>query len=173
MLWYMLLLTVTLLSFSSILYGSFSKMLYGSLDDLLSSRSEGVANSISAYWAAKAVDIQHDRQSVNDFVKNGVSENEVEEAKGFLKGTFPTTIETPEKLAHILLAYRVYGVEDSYLTTFVSRLNKLNKSDIDRVIKKYYTPQNYQIFVYGPKAPVLEQLRPLGAVEAKPFAELL
>jgi len=72
MLWYMLLLTMTLLSFSSILYGSFSKMLYGSLDDLLSSRSEGVANSITAYWAAKAVDIQHDRQSVSDFVKNAV-----------------------------------------------------------------------------------------------------
>jgi len=53
-LWYMLLLTVTLLAFSSILYGSFNKLLYDDLDDLLISRAEGVANSIDAYWSAKA-----------------------------------------------------------------------------------------------------------------------
>lgn len=70
MLWYMLLLTLTLLSFSSILYGSLSKMLYNSLDDLLYSRSEGIVNSISAYWTAKAAAISHDPDDLGDFVKN-------------------------------------------------------------------------------------------------------
>jgi len=70
MLWYMLLLTVTLLSFSSILYGSFSKMLYGSLDDLLSSRAEGVVNSIDAYWSAKETGIQLDEAKLAGFAKN-------------------------------------------------------------------------------------------------------
>ncbi len=55
MLWYMLLLTLTLLAFSSILYGSFSKILYNDLDDLLSSKAEGVVNSITAYWTARDV----------------------------------------------------------------------------------------------------------------------
>ena len=51
--WYMLLLTVTLFSFSLILYGSFSKVLVNNLDDLLSSRAEGVADSVHAYWHDK------------------------------------------------------------------------------------------------------------------------
>jgi len=53
LLWYMLLLTLTLFSFSVVLYGGFSKSLYDDLDDLLSSRAEGVADSINAYWHAK------------------------------------------------------------------------------------------------------------------------
>jgi signal transduction histidine kinase len=79
MLWYMLLLTVTLLSFSSILYGSFNKLLYANLDDLLSSRAEGVANSVTAYWGAKQVEIQHDGPKLADFSK--IAANWVEEKR--------------------------------------------------------------------------------------------
>ncbi|MFH0763616.1 MAG: HAMP domain-containing sensor histidine kinase [Candidatus Omnitrophota bacterium] len=49
---YTLILTVTLLIFSFILYGGFCKTLYDDFDDLLSSRAEGVADSINAYWHA-------------------------------------------------------------------------------------------------------------------------
>lgn len=68
-LWYMLLLTVTLVAFSSILYGSFNKLLYSSLDDLLSSKAEGVGDSISAYWAAKEMAITHDKPVLGDLAK--------------------------------------------------------------------------------------------------------
>lgn len=79
MLWYMLLLTVTLVSFSFILYGSFNKLLYANLDDLLSSRAEGVANSITAYWAAKQMEVQHDGPKLSDFSK--IAANWVEEKR--------------------------------------------------------------------------------------------
>lgn len=78
-LWYMLLLTVTLLSFSSILYSSFNKLLYANLDDLLSSRAEGVVNSITAYWGAKQIEMQHDDPKAGDFVK--IAANWVEEKR--------------------------------------------------------------------------------------------
>jgi signal transduction histidine kinase len=68
-LWYTLLLTVTLLAFSSILYGGFTKMLYGAFDDLLVSRAEGVANSLYAYWAAKEVAIAQGDDSSGGFLK--------------------------------------------------------------------------------------------------------
>lgn len=53
MLWYMLLLTLTLLSFSAILFGGFETALFDDFDDLLYSRAEGVAASINTYWQAK------------------------------------------------------------------------------------------------------------------------
>jgi two-component system, OmpR family, sensor kinase len=56
--WYMLLLAVTLFSFSVILYGSFSKVLVNNLDDLLSSRAEGVSDSVHTYW--------HDKGNTSD-----------------------------------------------------------------------------------------------------------
>ncbi|MCM8760732.1 MAG: HAMP domain-containing histidine kinase [Candidatus Omnitrophica bacterium] len=53
MLWYMLLLALTLLVFSAVLYGSFNRLLYEDLDDLLSLRADGVASSIDAHWNTK------------------------------------------------------------------------------------------------------------------------
>ncbi|MFA6142064.1 MAG: HAMP domain-containing sensor histidine kinase [Candidatus Omnitrophota bacterium] len=54
--WYTFILTITLLIFSFILYEGFRKTLYDDFDDLLSSRCEGVADSINAYWRAGAAE---------------------------------------------------------------------------------------------------------------------
>jgi signal transduction histidine kinase len=51
--WYMLILAVTLFSFSILLYGIFNTVLVNNLDDLLSSRAEGVADSVHTYWHDK------------------------------------------------------------------------------------------------------------------------
>lgn len=58
--WYIIFLTLTLLAFSLILYGTFHKALYDDLDDLLVSRAEGVANSINTYWQARKMLIAQD-----------------------------------------------------------------------------------------------------------------
>ena len=72
--WYMLLLAVTLFSFSIILYGSFSKVLVNNLDDLLSSRAEGVADSVHTYW--------HDKDSASDMAPFlDIARNWVEEKR--------------------------------------------------------------------------------------------
>ncbi len=70
MLWYMLLLTLTLLAFSVVVYGSFSKTLYNDLDDLLSSKAEGVVNSINTFWSAKAAAAAQGRGGEDTFVKS-------------------------------------------------------------------------------------------------------
>lgn len=52
---YLVLLTLTLLSFSFFTYEAFSKLIYDDFDDLLSSRAEGIANSVNAYWQARGI----------------------------------------------------------------------------------------------------------------------
>ena len=72
--WYMLLLAVTLLSFSIVLYGSFSKVLINNLDDLLSSRAEGVTDSVHTYW--------HDKDNASDMAPFlGIARDWVEEKR--------------------------------------------------------------------------------------------
>jgi len=51
--WYTLILTLTLFAFGLLLYESFNKAIYNDFDDLLSSRAYGIANSIAVYWGAK------------------------------------------------------------------------------------------------------------------------
>ena len=52
--WYIIALTITLSIFSFILYEGFKKNLYDDFDDLLSSRAEGVADSVDTYWKTAA-----------------------------------------------------------------------------------------------------------------------
>ncbi len=107
------------------------------------------------------------------FYKEGATEQEVEDAKGYLAGVFPRSIETPEDLARALVALRFYGIEDAYLFDYIKNLNKITVSEVNKVIKKYYHPDQMRILIYGPKDKVIEQLRPIGAVEVKNYRELL
>ena len=52
-LWYMLVLALTLLFFSLLLYQNYSRSLYKNLDQLLNSKAGGVVNSIDTYWEAE------------------------------------------------------------------------------------------------------------------------
>ena len=110
-------------------------------------------------------------QVLKTFRDKGVTSHEVADAKSYLRGSFPMETQTPDELASELLALKFYGIGDSYLTDYVQNLNKLSTSDINRVIKKYFHPNNIRIVVYGPPSDLAE-LRPLGAVEVKPFSEL-
>lgn len=110
---------------------------------------------------------------VKNFVREGITDEELQDAKGYLLGSFPNKVETPDRLAKIILAYRIYGIADEELTEFVSRLNKLNKEDINKAIQRNYFPDNFQVLVYGPEKIVLPQLREIGAVQTKNYKELL
>jgi two-component system, OmpR family, sensor kinase len=55
-LWYMGLLTLTLLIFSTLVYQTFKKALYDDLDDLIGSRAEGIVNAISTYAEIKKIE---------------------------------------------------------------------------------------------------------------------
>lgn len=72
LLWYMLLLAITLLLFSLAIYGSFDKALVDNLDDLLSSRAEGVVDAIDIYSHAKESSLSI--ASFSDIAKDWVEE---------------------------------------------------------------------------------------------------
>ncbi len=55
-LWYMLILALTLGVFSILLYRNFSQKMYMNIDDILQSRVEGIVDSIDTYWEAERQD---------------------------------------------------------------------------------------------------------------------
>lgn len=72
LLWYMLLLTITLFAFSGVLYGSFDKILVGNLEDLLSSRAEGVVDAVHTYL--HSAETRTDTNSFLDIARGWVEE---------------------------------------------------------------------------------------------------
>jgi heavy metal sensor kinase len=56
-LWYMLILALTLGVFSILLYRNFSQKMYKNIDDVLQSRVEGIVDSIDTYWESERLEV--------------------------------------------------------------------------------------------------------------------
>ncbi len=69
-LWYMLILSVTLFLLGLVLYHNFSHKLKRDMDDLLRSRAQGIADSIDTYWETERLNTDRDA-SVQAFSKQG------------------------------------------------------------------------------------------------------
>ncbi len=68
-LWYMMLLALTLIFFSVLLYNIFSGSIRSSADALLRSRAEGIANSIDTYWETERLEAIKDGVVIEEFSK--------------------------------------------------------------------------------------------------------
>jgi heavy metal sensor kinase len=68
-LWYMLVLTLTLSVFSVFAYQNFKVNLYRDTDHRLEERAEGIGESIDTYWATEKMEAQRDGISVDTLTK--------------------------------------------------------------------------------------------------------
>jgi zinc protease len=107
------------------------------------------------------------------FVDEGVTPQEVENAKGFLQGGFGRSLETAERLAFNLLLLRNYGVPDTYLTRFEDNVENISVADVNRVVKTYFRPEQMRVLILANQGLVLSQLKQWEPVEIKSPKDLL
>lgn len=121
----MLFLALTLFAFSLILYGSFDRALYSDFDDLLSSRAEGVADSINTYWNTKRAEDMHHGQDAavisNDAFLT-IARNWVEEKR-----------KDPELMSIFVQILNTKG-EVVVSSKATPRINAIAKSDFEGVL---------------------------------------
>ncbi len=96
---------------------------------------------------------------IENFVTNGVDQNELQAAKNLLIGQFPRAVETADRLASNYLYLDFYGVPRSYLVNFNKNVEKVTLEEINNVIRKYYSPKNLRIVIYGDESVILEQIK--------------
>ncbi len=113
------------------------------------------------------------RQELDDFVKNGVNEKELEIAKTNLKSRFPQLVETSDQLAMNLLVLRAYGIGDQYLTDYFNRLDSITVAQVNQVIRRQFHPSKIKTLVFATQDKVYNQLISLGKVEAVPYSRII
>ncbi|HZR24793.1 MAG TPA: insulinase family protein [Vicinamibacterales bacterium] len=91
-----------------------------------------------------------------------VSEIELMDAKAYLTGSFPLTIETPNAIALQVINVLFYGLPMEQLQTFRERVNAVTVDDIQRVAQKYLRPDRLSIVLVGNAAAFSSQLRGIG-----------
>src|SRR6266516_2140813 len=91
-----------------------------------------------------------------------VNERELADAKAYLTGSFPLTIETPESIAMQVLNVIFYDLPIEQLQTFRDRVNAVNVDDIQRVSQALLRPDRLSIVLVGNAAAFASQLRGIG-----------
>lgn len=99
------------------------------------------------------------------FQKEGIAQPELDVAKNYMMGVFPSLVETAEKTAYNLVVLRIFGVSDEYLLNYQKNIAKTTLAEVNETIRKNYDPQNLKVVIVAPKEKVLSQLKGLGEVE--------
>lgn len=103
-----------------------------------------------------------------EFSQKGITQAELDAAKSTLIGQFPRAVETTEALAYQILALRFYGINESYLTQFVTNVKALSLEHVNSLLKTYFQPEQLGIVVYGDGDVIGTQLKGLGTVHNLP-----
>ncbi len=94
--------------------------------------------------------------------RDRVNERELSEAKAYITGSFPLTIETPDAIATQVLNIVFYGRPVEELQTFRERVNAISVDEIQRVARYYYRPDRLSIVLVGNAQAFSAQLRGIG-----------
>ena len=94
-----------------------------------------------------------------------VNEVELGDAKAYLTGHFPLTIETPDAIALQVLNVLFYELDVKELQTQRERVNRVNVDDVQRVARNYLRPSRLSIVLVGDASRVAPQLKGAGFPE--------
>lgn len=89
-----------------------------------------------------------------------VSDKELSDAKNFLTGVFPLRAETQEGLTNLITSQQLFNLSADYLQTYRDKVNAVTITDVERVAKKYITPDKEAIVIVGDAGEILPQIKP-------------
>jgi zinc protease len=103
-----------------------------------------------------------------------VPDSELGNAKGFLVGSFPLTIETPRDVAAQVANVRRLGLPRDYLQTYRERLSAVTSARAQAAAARYYRRDSLTIVVVGDATRLLDRLTAIAPVrmadtEGKPL----
>jgi zinc protease len=76
-----------------------------------------------------------------------VTDDELQEAKLYLTGSFPLRLDTNTKLAGFLAQVEFFNLGADYADTYPQRINTVTKEDVQRVAQQYLHPDQMDLVV--------------------------
>jgi zinc protease len=97
--------------------------------------------------AQKALKIIED--TLRLFIANGPDKQELEAAKKFLTGSYPLSLSSNRAIATVLVRMAFYHLPDSYLDTYVDKINAVTVDEIKRAFKQQVDPDKLLLITVG------------------------
>ncbi|MBI5166818.1 MAG: insulinase family protein [candidate division NC10 bacterium] len=139
--------------------GAFASRLWENIRE-----NRGLAYDVSSHFlprrfpGAFQVELQTQNESANTAIEEvlkeirrireePVSDQELEEAKAYLTGSFPFKIDTNPKVAGLLASIEYYGLGLDYVASYPRLIGAVTKGEVLRVARKYLDPEGYVLVV--------------------------
>src|SRR6185437_5626456 len=87
------------------------------------------------------------------FAKDGATAQELADAKTFLTGSFPLTLDSNAKIARTLNAYQRSGLSADYVLKRNAMIQAVSLAKVNEMARKYYDPSRLVVVIAGTPAP--------------------
>jgi zinc protease len=81
--------------------------------------------------------------------KNGVTREQLDSARNYIKGQYPPNLETPRQLAQLIAANEFYGLDDDEVNQLETRLDAVTPEMAREVIRKHFPVENLVFTLIG------------------------
>ncbi len=78
-----------------------------------------------------------------------VSEEEIENAKLYLTGSFPLRLDSNSKVAAFLAQVEFFGLGPNFIEEYLNRIRAVTREDVQRVAQTYLKPEDLRLVVVG------------------------
>lgn len=110
------------------------------------------------------------REVLARFHKDGATDEEVDKARKYLRGTFAIAHQSPDSMADALAEIAFYGLPADTYDTYLDRLSKVTVEDVRRVARERFPLENMVTVVLGEAKAIRPELDKLGTVTVVPLA---
>jgi len=107
-------------------------------------------------------------EQLQKFRSGELAVEELQNAKSYLIGSFPLSIEVPNSLANRLTTVFLYDLGDDYLKTFRDRLADVMSADVLRMAKERISGEKAAVVLVGKVSEFKSQLEGLGNIDVIP-----
>ena len=115
-----------------------------------------------------AIDVT--KSEMEHFAKDGATVKELADAKTFLTGSFPLTLDSNAKIARTLSAYQRSGLSADYVEKRNGMIQAVTLAKVNEMAKKYFDPTRLVIVIAGTPAIGTTQQKAAGTANAAPAA---
>jgi zinc protease len=89
------------------------------------------------------------KEEIQRMREQGITEQELSEAKDYLTGSFPLRLDTNRKVANFIAQMEYYQLGIDYPERYVDMIKKVTAEEVERVAKKYLQPDRLITVVVG------------------------
>ena len=171
---------------NTILGGSFTSRLNTNLRETHGyayGAGSGFDMRLSAGPFAASANVQTDKtsESLTEFFKElanigkPVGAEELDKAKNYLALGYPSDFETTQDVASKLSELVIYNLPENTFNEYVTKVQAVTAADVERVAKKYVTPDKFAVIVVGDLKTIEAGVRKLnlGTVRVVPIDDIL